>query len=157
VFVQPGGLSHAVELVQLIRSLHGDYFCIVVAGYPEVHSECWEGMDNPSQEAADLDMAHLKVYQPHISLLIRSPRAVDFFCPVLDFFFCLFVCVCLFVVSTASIVQAKVDAGADFIITQLFYDTSAYINFTTRATKAGIKCPIIPGYMPVQARLYCFV
>ena len=33
-----GGLKNAVELVRLIREDHGDYFCIAVAGYPEVVS-----------------------------------------------------------------------------------------------------------------------
>ena len=37
----PGGLRYAVELVRLIREEHGSYFCIAVAGYPEVHISAW--------------------------------------------------------------------------------------------------------------------
>jgi methylenetetrahydrofolate reductase (NADPH) len=47
--------------------------------------------------------------------------------------------------------KAKVDAGADFILTQFFYDTSVFIDFVTRARQAGIKCPIVPGMMPIQS------
>ncbi len=47
-------------------------------------------------------------------------------------------------------VKAKVDAGADFIVTQFFYDVPAYFKWEAAARAAGIKCPILPGYMPIQ-------
>ena len=73
-----GGFSNAVELVQMIREEHGDYFCVAVAGYPEVHTECWNSPDlPPSEQMRTLDLDRLKLKQ---------------------------------------------DAGADFIITQFFYD-----------------------------------
>lgn len=45
--------------------------------------------------------------------------------------------------------KRKVDAGADFIITQLFYDNHCYFDFLERCAKAGINCRIIPGIMPI--------
>lgn len=45
--------------------------------------------------------------------------------------------------------KAKVDAGADFLITQLFFDNASFHAFERRATEAGITVPIIPGIMPV--------
>lgn len=45
--------------------------------------------------------------------------------------------------------KKKVDAGVDFLITQLFFDNRIYYEFIDRAVRAGIKCPIVPGIMPV--------
>jgi methylenetetrahydrofolate reductase (NADPH) len=93
----PEGLSHADELVKLIREVYGDYFGIAVAGHPEGHIE-GEGIDS--------DLTHLK---------------------------------------------QKIDAGADFIITQFFYDVDVFINYVAKCRAVGITVPIIPGIMPIQS------
>ncbi len=90
------GLSHATELVALIR----EYFPqlgIGVGGYPEKHPE------SPTKEK---DLIHLK---------------------------------------------EKVDAGADFITTQLFFDNQVYFNFVYDCQKAQIQVPVLPGLLPVQS------
>lgn len=45
--------------------------------------------------------------------------------------------------------KQKIDAGADFAITQMFFDNRFFYDFMERAGKAGISIPIIPGIMPV--------
>lgn len=45
--------------------------------------------------------------------------------------------------------QRKVDAGAQFLVSQLFFDNQAYFDFVSRARAAGIGVPIIPGIMPI--------
>jgi methylenetetrahydrofolate reductase (NADPH) len=47
--------------------------------------------------------------------------------------------------------KAKVDAGADFIITQLFFDNRDFYDFRSRCEMAGVRVPIIAGIMPVTS------
>lgn len=99
--VSGGDCHRAIDLVRLIRQLHGDYFGIGVAGHPEGHPS------SPKGEAGKiLEMQHLK---------------------------------------------EKIDAGAQFIITQFFYDVNVFIDYVQRCRDAGIHCPIIPGIMPIQS------
>lgn len=93
-----GGLGSALELVQLIRSTHGDYFGIAVAGFPEGH---------PSSAAS------------HEEQMVA--------------------------------LAAKVQAGADLVLTQFFYESGAFLSFLASCRSAGIKCPVIPGMMPIQS------
>jgi methylenetetrahydrofolate reductase (NADPH) len=55
--------------------------------------------------------------------------------------------------------KTKVDAGASFLITQLFFDNRAYFDFVPAARRAGIEVPIIAGIMPItsyaQIRRFC--
>jgi methylenetetrahydrofolate reductase (NADPH) len=45
--------------------------------------------------------------------------------------------------------QLKVDAGVDFLITQMFFDNERFFDFVGRARARGITQPIIPGIMPI--------
>ena len=55
--------------------------------------------------------------------------------------------------------KEKVDAGASFITTQLFYENANFLSFVEKCRSAGIRVPIIPGLMPIrsaqQARRFC--
>ena len=79
------GFAYATQLVAFIRERYGDYFCIVVAGYPELHM---------TQTDRDLDIKYLK---------------------------------------------EKCDAGADLVITQLFYNSEIYLQWVKDCKAAGIK------------------
>jgi len=100
--VSGGECPRAIDLVKLIRKLHGDYFCIAVAGHPEGH---------PSSNSVEEEMEHLR---------------------------------------------DKIDmdgdgGGADFIITQFFYDAKVFIHYVKCVRAAGITCPILPGILPIQS------
>ncbi len=47
--------------------------------------------------------------------------------------------------------KAKVDEGADFIVTQLFFDNRDFYDFRERCELAGVKVPILAGIMPVAS------
>jgi len=89
------GFAYATELVAFIKEKYGDYFCIVVAGYPEVHSQATSRED---------DIKHLK---------------------------------------------EKCDAGANIIVTQLFYNNDIFLQWVKDCKAAGIDAIFIPGLMPI--------
>lgn len=47
--------------------------------------------------------------------------------------------------------KAKVDSGADFVVTQMFFENRDYYDFCDRCILSGIKAPIVAGIMPVQS------
>ncbi|MCM8786594.1 MAG: methylenetetrahydrofolate reductase [NAD(P)H] [Candidatus Omnitrophica bacterium] len=55
--------------------------------------------------------------------------------------------------------KQKIDAGADFAVTQMFFDNSYFYSFLEKAKKAGISIPILPGILPLynilKAKEFC--
>ena len=49
--------------------------------------------------------------------------------------------------------KKKVDAGCDYLTTQMFFDNNIFFNFMYRVREAGISVPIIPGIMPITRRV----
>jgi methylenetetrahydrofolate reductase (NADPH) len=47
--------------------------------------------------------------------------------------------------------KEKVDAGADFIITQLFFRAETFLKYVADCRASGIQCPILPGILPIQS------
>lgn len=45
--------------------------------------------------------------------------------------------------------KEKVDAGVEYLTTQLFYDNNTYYSFMYKALKKGINVPVVPGIMPI--------
>ncbi len=48
--------------------------------------------------------------------------------------------------------KQKVDAGANYVVTQMFFDNKKYFNFVDKARELGIKVPIIPGIKPISIK-----
>lgn len=44
----------------------------------------------------------------------------------------------------------EVDAGADFVTTQMFFEVETYFQFVKDCRNIGINVPIIPGILPIQ-------
>jgi methylenetetrahydrofolate reductase (NADPH) len=51
--------------------------------------------------------------------------------------------------------KEKVDAGADLIVTQLFFDNEDYIRYVEDLRAMGVDVPIVPGIMPIQSAAQC--
>jgi methylenetetrahydrofolate reductase (NADPH) len=51
--------------------------------------------------------------------------------------------------------KEKVDAGADAVVTQLFYDNDDYIRYVEEVRAAGVKVPVVPGMMLIQSAAQC--
>lgn len=47
--------------------------------------------------------------------------------------------------------RQKVDAGAEYVVTQMFFDNSKFFDFVRRAREAGIDVPIVPGIKPLTS------
>lgn len=52
--------------------------------------------------------------------------------------------------------KEKVDAGSDMIVTQLFYDTSIFVDFVHKCKSMGVTIPILPGIMPIQVSIMLY-
>ncbi|MFM9985323.1 MAG: methylenetetrahydrofolate reductase [NAD(P)H] [Flavobacteriales bacterium] len=48
--------------------------------------------------------------------------------------------------------KAKIDAGAEYVVTQMFYDNRAYFKYVDECREMGIHVPIIPGLKPLSTR-----
>ena len=124
-----GGLTCALDLVKHIRAAHGDFFCISVAGYPEGH---------PSV-ITKVDPADVPTLSEGERLRLAARPDGDYVCRDDAW------------AREIAYLKAKVDAGADMIITQMFFDVDVFLAFVRDCRAAGIAVPIQPGLMLVQA------
>lgn len=122
-----GGFACALDLVRHIRKEHGDHFCLSVAGYPEGHPNVIKKVG--AGGVASLSAAE----QARVVTLEDGPHV----CHDADY------------AAEIAYLKSKVDAGADVILTQMFFDVEVFVQFVADCRAAGIACPILPGIMPM--------
>jgi len=121
-----GGFTCALDLVKHIRATHGDYFCVSVAGYPEGHPTVIKPVEDESKLTAS-----------ELTRVVRNSDGV-------------FVCFDEDYAKEIAYLKEKVDAGSDFILTQMFFDVNVFFTFCDDCKAAGINVPVIPGIMLIQ-------
>jgi len=124
-----GGFTCALDLVKYIRKNFGTSFCVSVAGYPEGHP-------NAISEIQSADMSMMSTTEKKRCSVFDGKTYV---CKDEDF------------KKEMVYLKEKVDAGADMIITQMFFDVEVFKDFVVACRKYGIKCPIVPGLMCINA------
>ncbi|KZT39245.1 methylenetetrahydrofolate reduct [Sistotremastrum suecicum HHB10207 ss-3] len=124
-------LKNAKECgIQNILALRGD---------PPRGEEYWKPTDARFQHAADL-----------VSYIRSSPLYSDYFCIGVAAYPEGHSDKLLEEDEELAYLKQKVDAGADYIMTQHFYDVDAFLEWVKKVRQKGIRVPIIPGIMPIQ-------
>jgi len=119
-------------LVKHIRAHYGDTFCIGVAGYPEGHPTKMTLVEDGIDSLTDAEKARYSIDKSddgHDIILVCKDKDFE---AELDY------------------LQRKVEAGASFIVTQMFFDVDVFFNFVRACRQRGITVPIIPGIMCIS-------
>ncbi|CAN0087244.1 unnamed protein product [Ascophyllum nodosum] len=128
-----GGFACALDLVKYMREKHGDYFGISVAGYPEGHPDRIKEVPGGLASLSEAEKGRCKIDKDD------DGKEVVYVCSDADFEI------------EMEYIKDKVDAGADFIITQMFFDPAVYLSYVKACRDRGIKVPIVPGLMCINA------
>jgi methylenetetrahydrofolate reductase (NADPH) len=124
-----GGFTCALDLVKYIRKNYSDKFSISVAGYPEGHPNAiTELKDDEIDGLSESEKTRISVFD-----------GKSYVCKDEDF------------KKEMDYLKEKVDAGADMIITQMFFDVDVFLTFVKECRNYGINCPVIPGLMCINA------
>jgi methylenetetrahydrofolate reductase (NADPH) len=125
------GLTCALDLIKYIRQIHGDYFCLGCAGYPEGHPNKMTHVQS-IDELTPSELARCSIeHKEDGTQEILVCKDADFELEL-------------------EYLKKKVDAGADYIITQMFFDVQVFVNFVTACRAKGINVPILPGIMCIS-------
>ena len=121
-----GGFNCALDLISYIKERAGDGVNMSCAGYPEGHPVV-------IKPVAAADVAGLSASEQ--SRLVTNAAGECFVCSDSDF------------ALEIAYLKKKCDAGAQMIITQMFFDADVFIAFVKACRDAGISVPILPGIM----------
>uniref|UniRef100_A0A7S3Z0N0 methylenetetrahydrofolate reductase (NADH) n=1 Tax=Lotharella globosa TaxID=91324 RepID=A0A7S3Z0N0_9EUKA len=110
---------------------------LALRGDPPHGQDTWEKCDKGFEHALDLVKFIREEYGEYFGIAVAGYPEGHISSPNLE--------------EDIKHLKLKVDAGADFIMTQLFYDVDLYIDFVKRCRQAEITVPILPGLMPINS------
>lgn len=119
------GFGCALDLVKYIRKEYGNEFSITVAGYPEGHPDRIKKVI-ANQSLTPAELGRCVEMEDGTYVCSDSDFQIE-----LDY------------------LKEKQDAGANMVVTQLFYDVDVFLTFVKQCRAHGITIPIIPGIMCV--------
>ena len=107
---------------------------LALRGDPPKGDDEWKPTEGGFMYSVDL-IDHIKKYFPHMGVGAACFPEGHLEAPSLE--------------EDIKYAKMKLEHGADFLITQLFFDTNDYYNFLDLASKAGITAPIVVGVLPI--------
>ncbi|KDQ61373.1 hypothetical protein JAAARDRAFT_171545 [Jaapia argillacea MUCL 33604] len=129
--------AEKVDLALRDAKEHGCRNILALRGDPPMGKDEWEAVEGGFTHGIDLVRHIRKVYGDYFDVAIAGfPQHVRL--PPDEMAF------------EMKCLKDKVDAGVDFIFTQMFYDADIFIDWVHEVRKAGITIPIVPGIAPIQ-------
>mmetsp|Transcript_20323 Transcript_20323/g.30410 ORF Transcript_20323/g.30410 Transcript_20323/m.30410 type:complete len:389 (-) Transcript_20323:377-1543(-) len=124
-----GGFTCARDLIKYIRKQTGNHFCIACAGYPEGHPNVRKLIEDKDWDP--------KTNKPFYWGIRKLPDGKYEGVSKADW------------ETEQNYLKSKIDEGAEFIVTQLFYDLPVFFEWVKDCHARGINVPILPGIMPL--------
>lgn len=115
---------------------HGIRNILALRGDPPKGADSWEQCESGFAHAIDLIKFIRQEFGDHFGIAVAGYPEGHITSNSLD--------------EDIEYLRLKVEAGADFIVTQLFYDCDLFIDWMNKCRLRGITVPIIPGIMPIQ-------
>lgn len=126
--------SEILNIIENIKS-RGINNILALRGDPPVDHPDWQPTDENYKYSSELCAAIRENHSDHFGIGVAGFPEGHLLCPDLD--------------QDAKYLKIKIDNGADFVITQLYFDNKDYFKYVDRLRKLGVNNRIIPGILPI--------
>lgn len=125
------------EIKNILTEIKGRNLCNVLAlrGDPPKDNPDWRPGPDNFKYSSELCQAIRSTFKDYFSIGVAGFPEGHILCPDRQ--------------KDAEFLKLKIDAGADYVITQLFFNNEDYFDYVKRLRKIGVKARVIPGILPV--------